>query len=337
MTHRSAHRRLAGWAALALATLSLAACGVRWETAPVDLPEPDAATVARDSLALAEQLVADAAAADSSSAGTAALRVAQAHLDVLGPVYEPFPSLEPSPTAAPSLPAVEVAIGAARLTAERVAADRSLGEISQIATSLDLSWALHQRLADGVDAGTMGATATAPQALPLPDGTASDGGFTPGTDTALSQEDIAALALAHDQARFAYETVAALEQGESRTVALALADAHAQRADALAVSLDEDPRTPLYQLRDTDLLDAPTREGLTRGLELDLGARYAALAVVAAEPDRAWLANATYDAYVRAMTSPGFTAGDLPSLPGLEVTEAITATTPSASATSDEG
>ena len=30
------------------------------------------------------------------------------------------------------------------------------------------------------------------------------------------------------------------------------AEAHAQRSDALAVSLDEDPRTPLYQLRDSD-------------------------------------------------------------------------------------
>ncbi len=335
MTHRSAHRGLTGWAAVAVAALALTACGVRWETAPLAQPTPDAQTLARDTLAVAEQVVAEAVAADPSSAGSAALRLAQAHLDVLGPVYVAYPSAEPSPAPVPAPPPVDVAIAAARVTAGEVASDPSLGEIARIAVALDLSWALEQTLAAAVDAGTMRSAPEGDQPLPLPDGSPSSAGFSPGADTALSQAEIATLAAAHDQARFVYETVAAWEQGDERSTAMLLASAHQRRSDALATTLAEDPRTPLYQLSATDLGDATARERLAVSVEVDLGARYAALGVQAAAPDRAWLMNCAYDSYARAMALPGFNAGDLPALPGLEVTASINAATPSASG--DEG
>ena len=198
------------------------------------------------------------------------------------------------------------------------------------------------------------ATAPAPLPLPLPgdsgdapfprsDGSAPDSAgstnFAPSaTTTGLSAEQLSTLTLAEDEARFAYETIAALEFGALRESVLARMRLHAQRSDALASVLTTksgaaqanaaDPRTPLYQLRDVNLPDPNSRETLERSIEIDLGDRYAALLDGASGADAAWLLNAAFDSYARAMATPGFTTADLPTLPGLRVGAATSSASP---------
>ena len=141
----------------------------------------------------------------------------------------------------------------------------------------------------------------------------------PADTTGVPQEVLSELALAEDEARFAYETLAAQEFAQDRDAALARAALHAERSDALAALLTDDPRTPLYQLRDVDLLDPESRAALQLSLETDLAVRYTTLLDGASAADAAWLLNAAFDAYARAMRTEGFTASDLPTLPGLTV------------------
>lgn len=321
-------RGMRGAALLVAAALACGACDVRWESDPSPAPSPDATTLARDTLAVAEQTVLDAARAEGDSEAEAA---ASAHLDALGGVYVAFPDAPPTASPSPAAPPpLDDAIAAARVAARDAESDAD-ANLASLATSIDLGWALHVAAreagaaAGGRDGATADATAdaTAPSdptvGTPLPDPAEGDAfdGFDPGPSTSLTADDLAALALAHDEARFAYETAAAQYFAQDRAWALATADWHAARGDALAEGLDEDPRTPLYQLRGVDLLDPEARSGLLEGLELDLAARYAALAVAASSDDRPWLLNGAYDAYVRVLASG--TAADLPALPGLRV------------------
>jgi hypothetical protein len=149
----------------------------------------------------------------------------------------------------------------------------------------------------------------------------------------VTKEKLSTLTLAEDEARFAYETIAALEFGTLRESILARTRLHAQRSDALASVLTSqlhgtDPRTPLYQLRDANLPDPQSREALERSIERDLGDRYAALLDGASAADAAWLLNAAYDSYARALATPGFATADLPTLPGLRVGAARSSASP---------
>ena len=299
--------------------------------------------------------------ADSVAVGAAA--TAQAHLDALGGVYVAYPGATPSPSPSASpvpAPTLTEAINAVRTTAEEVAATTADANLAFLARSIDLDWALRELWAArsaanaAAEAAAAAAQASAsptpdpptpdppasapsaaePEPLPGDDGaalfpladgtTAESAGFAPGAATGLSVEQVSALALVEDEARFAYETLAAQEFVQRRDEALSRSRLHAERSDALAALLTSDlkapdPRTPLYQLRDANLLDFASRRALERSIETDLGARYAALLDGASVADAAWLLNAAFNAYARAMATDGFATADLPTLPGLTV------------------
>ncbi len=362
--NRSVSLRAGITAVVCAAVLALSACDLRLETEPVVFPSPDATTVARDSLAIAESRVVAAASdagvsADDVAVGAAA--TAQAHLDALGGVYVAYPgaTLSPSPSAAPT-PTLAAAIADVRATAESVAASTEDVNLAFLARSINLDWALRELWAARVAADSAAALAlesptddssgsdpaitqpslAEPERLPGDSGNAyfpgadgavaeasADGaGFAPDSIavTGLTTEQLTALAVAEDEARFAYETIAALEFSTRRDDVLAKSRLHGARSDALAALFASDmpasdPRTPLYQLRDANLADPDSRVSLARSIEIDLGARYSVLLDGAPADDATWLVNAAFDAYARAMATGGFTAGDLPTLPGITV------------------
>ncbi|NYI41832.1 DUF4439 domain-containing protein [Demequina lutea] len=371
---RAGSLRTAVAALVCASALVLSACDIRLETDPVTFPSPDATAVARNSLADAEAAVLAAAtdagaSADGAAPGAAA--TAQTHLDVLGGVYVAHPGTTPAPspsvTPAPAATLAD-AIDAVRTKAEEVAATTDDADLAFLARSIDLDWALRE-LSAARAAATLAAddaaaqasaqasasptpeesvtspNATKPTPLPGDSGDApfplasrsasGSAGFAPSAATSgLSDEQLSTLALAEDEARFAYETIAALEFGSLRESILARMRLHGERSDSLATVLASksdaaDPRTPLYQLRDANLPDPDSRDALERSIEIDLGDHYAALLDGASTADAAWLLNAAFDSYARAMATPGFTTADLPTLPGLRVGAA----TSSASAT----
>ncbi len=356
-----AGRRLRGFAAavaVVAGVMLVSGCGVRWETDPSAFPSPDTVTAARNSLADAEAAVLEAATRDGLDADAVApgaALAAQAHLDVLGGVYVAYPDApSPSPSVSPApKPPLAETITSARATAEEVAASTDDADLAFLARSIDLEWALRGLWAEreaetqaAADAETAASASPTPSPateadspseadpvwFPLADGSTADGaGFGPDATTGLPQGALSDLAVAEDEARFAYETLAAQEFAQDRDAAVARAVLHAERSDALAALLDTDPRTPLYQLRDVDLLDQDSRRALERSLEIDLAVRYATLLDGAAAADAAWLLNASFDAYARAMRTEGFQASDVPTLPGLEVAGSPSAasTTPS--------
>jgi hypothetical protein len=262
------------------------------------------------------------------------------------------------------------AVHAARAKAEEVAGTTKDADLAFLARSIDLDWALRElwpkRIAANASADAAAAQASrqasaspipeqpaseppTTTAAPLPgdsgdapfppsdgsaQGSASSTDFAPSaTATGLSAEQLSALTLAEDEARFAYETIAALEFGTLRDSILASMRLHAQRSDALASVLTSqlhgtDPRTSLYQVRDANLPDPDSRETLERSIEIDLGDRYAALLDGASAADAAWLLNAAFDSYARAMATPGFATADLPTLPGLRVGAATSSASP---------
>ena len=303
------------------AALATTGCDLRWETDASAFPAPDAVTVARNSLADAESAVLAAATAAGTSADDVAadaVATAQTHLDVLGGVYVPYPGTTPSPGVSPAPePTLSEAVDAVRATAESVAATTDDADLAFLARSIDLEWALRELWAARAPANVVAGEATV---FPLADGTMPAAtGFTPGAGaTGLAQDALSDLALREDEARFAYETIAALEFDALRDDVLARSRLHAERSDAIASLLTSDPRTPLYQLRDANLPDPDSREALERSIEGDLGARYAALLDGASAADAAWLLNAAFDSFARAMATNGFVTADLPTLPGLK-------------------
>lgn len=300
-----ASRRLRGFAAAAAAVgvaMLVSGCGVRWETDHSPVPSPDETTVLRDRLAHAEQAVADAAAGSASPLAVRASTSAEAHLTALGGVYVAYPgtALSPSPSLSP-LPSVSAAIADARAQAAEAATQATDPNLAFLASSIQLEWTLVQwaSTADKADLVDTEERVTAPEVTDLP-------------DSALSK-----VVLAHDEARFAYETLAAQEFAADREVTLARAMSHGDRAEALAALVAVDPRTPLYQLRDVDLTDPDARDALARSLELDLGWRYAALLDAATAKDRGWLFDGALDAYAAAGRTEGFAVSDIPMLPGV--------------------
>ena len=321
---RSMRARALAVSVAVVAALASTGCGLRWETDASVFPSPDAVTVARNSLADAEAAVLAVAATDAATDATAANAVAtaQAHLEVLGGAYVAYPGTTPSPSVSPAPdPTLTEAILAVRATAENVAATMADedAELAFLARSIDLDWALRELRTDRINAGGPAAGANTTEYFPRADAsTATPEGFAPVAETtSLSEDALSELALREDEARFAYETIAALEFDSLRQQALSRSRLHGERSDALASLLATDPRTPLYQLRDANLPDPGSREALALSIELDLGARYAAALDGASATDAAWLLNAAFDGYARAMVTEGFAPSDLPTLPGL--------------------
>ncbi len=309
---------------MSVAILFASGCGLRWETEPSPVPVADQATLDRDALAAAVDAVAIAAETRDGGADPRASEIAAAQRDALGGVYVAYPDADvtASPTATAPL-RLDDAVASLRTTARDIAAHSTDANLAAIATSIDLAWAVHEAWNDADAATDTDADAFAPDGspLPLPDGTESTAGFSPVLTTALAPDVVARLAVAHDQARFAYETAAAHVFAHERDEALERAGAHGARADALAAATSApDERTAVYQLRNVNLGDAVTRDEFLRGLEEDLALTYAALATTAQSGDREWLLNAAFSSYLAARdagTGPEF----LTPLPGLTVTD----------------
>ncbi|WP_345038566.1 hypothetical protein [Georgenia daeguensis] len=299
----------------ALAALTLAGCGLRLETPPPVAPSPDPAEEVRQDAA-AEAAVIAATVSDVTAEGATAELLARigeeagAHLDALGGVWVAWPdgapegAVTPEPAATSAVPDPDAAdvlelltTGAADAREGAVAAPTD--DLAAVLAAVSLSRA---HGAAEVAAAT-GATAPESAAAPL-------------TREALLVRGVDGPTLrVLDQARFAYETVAARSAGAARESAVARA-AHLQ--SLVDVALEEgapDERLGVY-----DLPGADDEAGLSaeQAAVVDAESRLLehwvfSLGLVA--PDaRGALVDAAADS-ARRLVDAG---GTLPALPGLD-------------------
>lgn len=291
------------------------------------------------------------AAAQGTAAGAGDLaaiesQAAPAHLDALGGVYLASPSPTPSPFPGSLADAVQQARDGALETA-RDTADANLAFLQSsmgLTHAFALWWAQNANLAASVEAtpapsptasapgdvepGASPAPSASPSPEPvtaaarlLPSSINLGESFIPQQTAAISPLTFSDLALAHDQARFLYEVIAARSAGSERDNALARRNVHAARADEFAaLAGSEDRRQPLYEVAPDDVSTALSRGATARAAEFALGATYAAMLDGVADEDRGWILNAAFDAYAAGSVQLGFTPDEFPVLPGLEVT-----------------
>ncbi len=301
-------------AAAGAATVLLTACSWRVETPPIPSRTPTPTVVLRDEAALREQAVVDAA--DSTDLGVIESGLAPERLAALGGVYVEYPSASPEPdttvSAAPSLDAaVQDAIDEALAAADAATEDDP--GLAAMLRSIALSHSL------AVAAPGVAGAAPAERAMPGV-GDEATGPWTPTEDTAVDGNTLAALAVAHDRASFAYEVAAARASGKERTRALTRSRLHDARAEALlALPGVDDLREPLYEVPPAGTETRKARAATERAVEVELAESYAALIDGAAPDDVPWVLNASYDAWMRAAALAGFDLGSLPALPGLSV------------------
>lgn len=298
-----------------LAALSLAGCGVRLETPPPVAPSPDAAEELRQEAAAEAATIAATVSEVTADPATAELlgRVgaeAGAHLEALGGVWVAWPGGAPEGAVAPE-PAPTTAVpdagpddvlallteGAADAREGALAAPTD--ELAAVLAAVSLSRA---GAAADVAAAT-GAPAPEVSAAPL----SREGLLARGVDGPTLE--------VLDEARFAYETVAARSEGGAREAAQARA-AHLQSLVDLAVEEGApDERLGVYDLPGADgeaglsaeqaaIVDAESR--LLEHWVFSLG-------LVGPEA-RAPLVDAAADSARRVVDA----GGTLPALPGLE-------------------
>lgn len=302
---RPAAARRAGSTAtlVVVAALVLGACGLRAETpAPLE-PSPDAleqvrARTVEDALGLVQ--AADAlAGADAPDDVRAVLTDvgtwSAAHADALGGVYD---SGLPEPTASTTAPAPSptsdarpddvladlVDAGAVAAADADATADGTLGRL--VASVAVARRVLASRLADAlgvpVPEAAVGATAGAPTddasgaatTDPSDDGSGTTGAAPTAEPTATAGTDadaLVALVLAHDEAGFGFEVLAARLDGADREASLAAAAHHRAAATdhaeaAGVVGTTRDPRRASYALP-AELQDAGVLTDLARRLE----------------------------------------------------------------------
>lgn len=327
-------------AAVALALLVAAGCGVRLETPPPTEPVPDAVEVVRraavaDALHVAE--LADAASADPASSPEAVAELtavgtqARAHAEALGGVYEsgietdePDASPTTSPSAVTATPADVVAAltdAAGRSAASAdVTADGPLARlVASVGTAQTVSAVRLAPLA-GVEA-----PAVAEAHVPAPDtsgpaGTAASP--TPGATSAttspttaatldpdaaaarvpegLSAADLATLVVAEDAAGYAMEVRAAQSEGGQRDALVARAAQHRQRAQDWAVLAGTEGTDQDPRRAAYTVADAQT-PALVQQLETGLAADYATLVGTTAAGTRTSLARLLTDAWSAAL------------------------------------
>ncbi|WP_062384873.1 hypothetical protein [Demequina iriomotensis] len=299
--------RLVG-AAAGLA-VAIGGCSWRAETPPIPSRTPTPTVVLRDAAAEREQAVIDTV--DSSDAGVLEAGLAPERLEALGGIYVEHPSSSPSPSpAALSFEdAVAEAIDAA--LADASAADDEDPGLAAMLRSIALSHASVLAAEDLAGAE--------PAERPMP-GSDGDGAWIPTSDTAVDGDALAALALAHDRAAFAYEVAAARAEGDERAQALVRSRIHAARAESLvALPGVEDRRTPLYDVPPIGTATAAGRAATEIEIETGLSEDYAALLDGAAAVDVTWILDAAFDAFAAAAALPGFDPQSIPALPGLTV------------------
>lgn len=288
----SAHpaRRTAALLVGALAAaLALAGCDLRLEGPPPTEPTPGASELVRertvaDALALAAAATCARAVADEAAAPVLddVTAFSTAHAGRLGGVYDsglPGATGTPAPSAVPATPDdVLAALRADAGTALTDAASVDDGALARLIASVAVSRrSLATRLAAALGEPEPAATPTpaesapatlapsvAPSATPAPSGT-------PALPGGLTAEDAAALALAHDQAGFGLEVVAAKLDGDARASTYAAAAAHRVAGEAWAqragiASSGADPRRAAYALP-ADVDDPDGARALAASLE----------------------------------------------------------------------
>ncbi|WP_062301259.1 DUF4439 domain-containing protein [Demequina subtropica] len=296
----------------AVAGLAMLVGGCSWrvETPPIPSRTPTPAVVLRDAAAEREQAVLDAAGSTELGALEAAL--APERLEALGGVYVEYPSASSSPSpdasAAPDLETLVPQVVADSVAAALEASDDDPG-LAAMLRSIALSHAMADVAASPYS--------DSPAEHQLP-GTDRGGEWLPDSGTEVDRDVIARLALAHDQAAFAYEVAAARASEEERADALTRARIHAARAEALvALPGVEDLREPLYDVAPVDTASETGRAAMEVSIELALSEAYAALIDGAADADVTWILDAAFDAFAAAAALPGFDASSVQALPGL--------------------
>lgn len=330
-----ARRRAAVVAALALA---LSGCGLRLETPPPQEPSPDAAEQVRArtvDAALDLEAAAGSAASSADEATAAVLDDVAAfsaeHVDALGGVYDsglPRPTQSATSTTAPTvtphdvLDALRAAAGSALTDADAAPDGGTARLLAAIGTARDeLAARLASALGEPADGGATATTAPAPTssgtASAQPDPTAT--GTAPALPAGMTDEAARALVLAHDQAGYGFEVVAAKLADDARAAARASGVRHRAAATAWAeraaiADTDRDPRRTAYALPGG--LDDPTAAGaLAASLEGAVAEAAAAALVGTAAGARSELVGELRDA-TAAARAWGAAPSAFPGLPG---------------------
>ncbi|QGQ19657.1 DUF4439 domain-containing protein [Cellulomonas sp. JZ18] len=330
--------RLRRTLALAALVLPLTACGLRLETPPPAEPSPDAVEQVRGrTVADALDLAADAEGLAATTPEGPAREVledvvahAARHAAEAGGVYDsglprPTPSTTPTPRPAPDAGTLLVTLVEDAATASADADAVPDGPLARLVASVATSRAdLARRLStatglplpavdeDRDEPSGSGASAGASPA-PSPDAT-------PATATGAHADALAAVALAHDEAGYAYEVLAARRSGDAREDARAAAARHRAAgarwaAAAGVVGRSDDPRRSAYALP-AALDDPVVLEDLARRVESAVTDAYATAVATAPAGGRASLVaglRASHDA----ATARGAAPVAFPGLPEL--------------------
>jgi hypothetical protein len=299
MIARPASRRLALTLGALATVLALAGCDLRLEGAAPAAPTPGAAEQVRErTVADALDLAAAARAAEPvADKGAAAVledvaTFSEAHAAQLGGTYD---SGLPEPTTSTTTPAAVVATpddvlaalradAATALTDATAAGDGATARLlAAVGVSRDqLASRLGTALNEPVPTPTPTPTATVPEAAPVPtDSPTSSAGD-------LTSETIAPLVLAHDQAGFGLEVVAAKSSGDQRTAAARSSAEHRGAAESWAQRVGiagtaNDPRRAVYALP-ANVDDPAGARALAASLEAGV-AEAASAAILSAPAD----------------------------------------------------
>ncbi|WP_152649105.1 hypothetical protein [Demequina flava] len=319
-----AMRSVAAVAAIAM----LAGCSWRLETPEPDWPTPDAETLMRDAAAQREQDVIEAIDAQDSSASQEAsvladleVNDAPTRLEALGGVYVPYPDASASPT--PSVSANATTVPDAVLAAQEGHFGDALttedDNLAVITASAGLSHALSRWYATWVT-DVVAAVDQPVSAERLLESETLEGETLVPTAPALDAATVTDLALAHDQAGYLYEVLAARSADTEREQWLARRDIQRDRAAALiALPGVDDLRKATYVTATRELPDAAARTQAAQTEELAIGETYATLAAGADVSDLPWLLSGAFDAYAQAGAYGDATVEVLavPALPGV--------------------
>lgn len=327
----------------AVATL-LTGCGLRVETPPPAEPSPDAVEQVRgrtvdDALGLAQDARTLLDAAPAEHVAAVLLDVAafgELHVEQLGGVYdsglpEPTPSASPSSTPDEPAPTAESVLAELAEDAATALADADTvpdGPLARLVGSVATARTdLAGRLATGLGlpapeialrAGDVAPEDGADQ-TPTPSATPTSGTEDPAP-AGLDRADLDALTLAHDEAGYALEVVAAKLDGDQRTLARQTAAGHRDAAERWATAAGtagqlDDPRRVAYALP-AGLDDPTVATGVARGVESAVADTYATLVASADAGARAELLAGLADA-TRQARAWGATPVAFPGMPEL--------------------
>lgn len=323
--------RLLRASAVSVAVLALAACSWRLETPPPEWPSPSPETLVRDAAAAREQAVVDATPDGAGASGSTTARAAvlseieavaaPARLEALGGLYVPYPDASPSPS--PSDGALDL-IGASMDARDGHLAEALVTDdpaLALLLSSAGLSHALSSWYSGWVEDAIAQSTEPVVSVRLLDSPALPDAGPVPSA-TGVDAAVLADLVVMHDQARYAYEVLAARAADEERDQWLARRDLQDARATALAqLPGVEDRRESVYVLLGDDSGDAAARLATAQDLETVAGETYATMLDGADADDMPWLLHAAFDAYAQAAAfgEPTAASYTVPPLPGVAV------------------